>query len=103
LLTAYPASPLPGSTTISELAQSLHLLIELYHDLNCQDFPEYFEDHNALFMGDVNQTGTGSPSAFGLLGKYLRWEVPEIMGEVGQLWSDEEGITANIWTPFSGG
>ena len=84
LLSGYPATPLPGSTTILELAQSLHLLIELYHDLNCQDFPEYFEDNNTLFMGDVNQVATGSPAAYGLLGKYLRWEVPEIMGDVSQ-------------------
>jgi exportin-2 (importin alpha re-exporter) len=82
LLTGYPASPLPGKTTVQELSQSLILLIELYHDLNCQDFPEYFEDHNVLFMGDANLTGSSSPSAYGLLGKYLRWEVPEIMGEV---------------------
>ena len=46
-------------------------------------------------MGDVNQAGSGSPAAFGLLGKYLRWEVPEIMGEVGQLRFDGEGINAD--------
>jgi len=67
---------------VQELSQSLLLLVELYHDLNCQDFPEYFEDNNALFMGDASLGGAPSPAAYGLLGKYLRWEIPELMGEV---------------------
>jgi exportin-2 (importin alpha re-exporter) len=82
LLSSYPSSPLPGTTTVQEVAQSLQLLVELYHDLNCQDFPEYFEDHNAEFMGDVALAGSGDPAGFGLLGKYLRWELPELMGSV---------------------
>jgi exportin-2 (importin alpha re-exporter) len=85
LLTGYPASPLPAGTTVQELSQSLLLLVELYHDLNCQDFPEYFEDHNALFMGDASLAAPSSPATYGLLGKYLRWEIPELMGEVSSM------------------
>ncbi|KAI7862255.1 Cse1-domain-containing protein [Spinellus fusiger] len=33
------------------LSQSLILLIKIYYDLNCQDLPEFFEDHMGLFMG----------------------------------------------------
>lgn len=82
ILSAYPATPLPPNVTILQVAQTLHLLIELYHDLNSQDFPEYFEDNNAAYMGDVAGVDGGNPNAYGLIGKYLRWSVPELMGEV---------------------
>ncbi|KAI7905006.1 Cse1-domain-containing protein [Cokeromyces recurvatus] len=32
------------------LARSLNLLIKIYYDLNCQDLPEFFEDHLEEFM-----------------------------------------------------
>lgn len=81
LISSYPATPLPGTTTIKELAESVLLLVELYHDLNCQDFPEFFEDHNVEFMGDANSANPSNPESYGLLGKYLRWEVPELLGQ----------------------
>lgn len=66
---------MPPKSNLPLLAQSLYLLLELYHDLNSQDLPEYFEDCNAVFLGD----GAG---AQGLVGKYLRWEKEELMGDV---------------------
>lgn len=37
-----------------------------------------------MFMGDVNKAGAGSATGeeFGLIGKYLRWERPELLGDV---------------------
>ncbi|MBW0489032.1 hypothetical protein O181_028747 [Austropuccinia psidii MF-1] len=44
------------------LAKSLLFMIQIYHDLNSQDIPEFFEDHLEEFMN--------------LLHKYLTWEIP---------------------------
>ncbi|KAI9480791.1 MAG: Cse1-domain-containing protein, partial [Benjaminiella poitrasii] len=44
------------------LARSLNLLIKIYYDLNCQDLPEFFEDHLDEFMA--------------LLKKYLVYQNP---------------------------
>jgi exportin-2 (importin alpha re-exporter) len=79
-----PATPLPAGTSLQELAQTLLLLLELFHDFTCQDLPEFFEDNLNVFMGDVSKASAGSATGeeFGLIGKYLRWERPELLGEV---------------------
>lgn len=79
------ATPLPAGTSLQELAQTLLLLLELFHDFTCQDLPQFFEDNLNMFMGDVNKASAGSATGeeFGLIGKYLRWERPELLGEVG--------------------
>ena len=39
------AAPLPAGTSLGELAQTLLLLLELFHDFTCQDLPQFFEDN----------------------------------------------------------
>ncbi|KAJ9111753.1 hypothetical protein QFC22_006412 [Naganishia vaughanmartiniae] len=77
------STPLPAGTSLQELAQTLLLLLELFHDFTCQDLPQFFEDNLNMFMGDVNKAGAGSATGeeFGLIGKYLRWERPELLGD----------------------
>ncbi|KAJ9118399.1 hypothetical protein QFC24_006228 [Naganishia onofrii] len=76
-------TPLPAGTSLQELAQTLLLLLELFHDFTCQDLPQFFEDNLNMFMGDVNKAGAGSATGeeFGLIGRYLRWERPELLGD----------------------
>jgi hypothetical protein len=57
------------------------LLIQLFHDLNCQDLPPFFEDRLGDFMGDA---GTGKE---GWLKKYLTWDRAELRGDVSRLTS----------------
>ncbi|GHJ89066.1 hypothetical protein NliqN6_5468 [Naganishia liquefaciens] len=77
------AAPLPAGTSLAELAQTLLLLLELFHDFTCQDLPQFFEDNLNVFMGDANKAGAGTATGeeFGLIGKYLRWEKPELLGD----------------------
>ncbi|KAI8351996.1 importin-alpha re-exporter [Mortierella sp. GBAus27b] len=49
------------------LFQTLYLLTEIYHDLNCHDIPEFFVTHLQEFLG--------------LFHKYLRYENPLLVGE----------------------
>ncbi|ORZ00838.1 Cse1-domain-containing protein [Syncephalastrum racemosum] len=35
---------------LKQLSVSLNLLIKIFHDLNCQDLPEFFEDNMQFFM-----------------------------------------------------
>lgn len=58
------------------LAKSLLLMVQIYYDLNCQDIPEYFEDHLAEFMT--------------LLHKYLTWEIPYLSAQHQETGDDEE-------------
>ncbi|POW09302.1 hypothetical protein PSHT_09204 [Puccinia striiformis] len=58
------------------LAKSLLLMIQIYYDLNCQDIPEYFEDHLTEFMN--------------LLHKYLTWDIPYLVSEQQAEADDEE-------------
>lgn len=80
------ATPLPAGTSLAELAQTLLLLLELFHDFTCQDLPQFFEDNLNVFMGDTDKAsaGTATGEEFGLIGKYLRWEKPELLGDVSQ-------------------
>jgi hypothetical protein len=57
------------------LFQTLYLLSEIYHDLNCHDIPEFFVTHLKEFMG--------------LLLKYMRYENPLLVGEVGTILEDD--------------
>ncbi|KAF9346193.1 importin-alpha export receptor, partial [Mortierella sp. NVP85] len=57
------------------LFQTLYLLSEIYHDLNCHDIPEFFVTHLKEFMG--------------LLLKYMRYENPLLVGEVGIVLEDD--------------
>lgn len=68
-----PPASLPPTATVAQLGQTLLLLLQLFYDLTAQDLPEFFEDNLALFLGDGNDVG--------LLGKYLRWERPELVGD----------------------
>ncbi|KAK3842665.1 MAG: putative importin-alpha export receptor [Linnemannia gamsii] len=49
------------------LFETLHLLTEIYHDLNCHDIPEYFVTHLQEFLG--------------LFHKYLSYDNPLIAGD----------------------
>ncbi|KAK9371349.1 Cse1-domain-containing protein [Lipomyces kononenkoae] len=40
---------------LEPLFQSLLLIVKIYFDLNCQDIPEFFEDHIDLLMGLVHK------------------------------------------------
>ncbi|KAF7731911.1 importin-alpha export receptor [Apophysomyces ossiformis] len=42
---------LTNEPALNILSQSLIHLIKIYYDLNCQDFPEFFEDNLATFSG----------------------------------------------------
>lgn len=50
------------------LFETLHLLTEIYHDLNCHDIPEYFVTHLQEFLG--------------LFHKYLSYDNPLLAGDV---------------------
>lgn len=50
------------------LFETLHLLTEIYHDLNCHDIPEYFVTHLQEFLG--------------LFHKYLSYDNPLLTGDV---------------------
>ncbi|WVQ82556.1 hypothetical protein IAT38_004685 [Cryptococcus sp. DSM 104549] len=67
-----PAASLPANSSLPLLAQTLLLLVQLFHDLSSQDLPPFFEDHMEEFMGGAQQ---------GWLRKYLDWEVPELKGD----------------------
>lgn len=49
------------------LFETLHLLTEIYHDLNCHDIPEYFVTHLQEFLG--------------LFHKYLSYDNPLLTGD----------------------
>jgi exportin-2 (importin alpha re-exporter) len=57
-----------NKAALEPLFQSLLLIIKIYFDLNCQDIPEFFEDHIELLMGLVH--------------KYLRYSNPIIETDV---------------------
>ncbi|KAK9386894.1 Cse1-domain-containing protein [Lipomyces mesembrius] len=44
-----------NKAALEPLFQSLLLIIKIYFDLNCQDIPEFFEDHIDLLMGLVHK------------------------------------------------
>ncbi|ORX36025.1 Cse1-domain-containing protein [Kockovaella imperatae] len=74
LLSAPAGQPLPAGSSIPLLAQSLLLLIQLFHDLSSQDLPPFFEENMGSFMGE--QGGRE-----GWLRKYLSWEREELKGD----------------------
>ncbi|KAL1925152.1 uncharacterized protein VTP21DRAFT_35 [Calcarisporiella thermophila] len=39
-----------NATVLPQVAQTLLHLVKIFYDLNCQDIPEYFEDHMEEFM-----------------------------------------------------
>ncbi|KAF9134597.1 importin-alpha export receptor [Mortierella sp. 14UC] len=56
-----------NATQLKVLFETLHLLTEIYHDLNCHDIPEYFVTHLQEFLG--------------LFHKYLSYDNPLIAGD----------------------
>lgn len=76
LLSTPASQPLPPNASIELLAQALLLLTELFHDLNSQDLPPFFEEHLDDFMGNE------AAGKEGWLRKYLSWERPELKGDV---------------------
>ena len=74
LLSTPTGQALPSGSTIPLLAQSLLLLIQLFHDLSSQDLPPFFEENMGSFMGDGQKEGW--------LRKYLSWERDELKGDV---------------------
>ncbi|CAD6568832.1 MAG: importin-alpha export receptor [Tremellales sp. Tagirdzhanova-0007] len=74
------SAPSTSTTNASPalLAQSLLLLVQLFHDLSSQDLPPFFEENLNTFMGDPS-VGNGGD---GWLRKYLSWESDELMGDV---------------------
>ncbi|RXK37557.1 importin-alpha export receptor [Tremella mesenterica] len=72
-LLSQPSTSLPANSSLPLLAQSLLLLVQLFHDLSSQDLPPFFEDHLGEFMGDEAHEGW--------LLKYLSWERPELKGD----------------------
>jgi exportin-2 (importin alpha re-exporter) len=77
LLSAPAGQAFPENASLPLLAQSLLLLIELFHDLSSQDLPPFFEENINMFMGTPG--GDGSD---GWLRKYLSWERMELKGDV---------------------
>ncbi|KAL7424789.1 importin-alpha export receptor [Cryptotrichosporon argae] len=73
LLSTPSTQALPANSSLPLLAQSLLLLIQLFHDLSSQDLPPFFEDHMSSFMGD--------DATEGWLKKYLSWEREELRGD----------------------
>ena len=76
LLSTPASQPLPPNASIELLAQALLLLTELFHDLNSQDLPPFFEEHLDDFMGNE------AAGKEGWLRKYLSWERAELKGDV---------------------
>jgi exportin-2 (importin alpha re-exporter) len=66
-----------SKSSLPILAETVQLLLELFHDLSSQDLPPFFEDNIGVFMGNA---GTGEQ---GLLLKYLTWEPEQLKGDVG--------------------
>jgi exportin-2 (importin alpha re-exporter) len=85
LLSTPASEPLPPNANIQLLAQALLLLTELFHDLNSQDLPPFFEEHLDDFMGNE------ASGKEGWLRKYLSWERPELKGDV----SSGRGVCAD--------
>jgi exportin-2 (importin alpha re-exporter) len=77
LLSTPAGQPLPENASLPLLAQSLLLLIELFHDLSSQDLPPFFEENLNTFMGTP-----GGDASDGWLRKYLSWEREELKGDV---------------------
>ncbi|WVR05966.1 hypothetical protein IAU60_002994 [Kwoniella sp. DSM 27419] len=73
LLQSPNPATLPATSSLPLLAQTLLLLVQLFHDLSSQDLPPYFEDHMSDFMGGGEQQGW--------LRKYLDWERDELKGD----------------------
>lgn len=76
LLSTPANQPLPPNASVELLAQALLLLTELFHDLNSQDLPPFFEEHMDDFMGN------DAAGKEGWLRKYLSWERAELKRDV---------------------
>lgn len=62
---------------LTGLMETMHLMIKIYFDLNCQDLPEFFEDNMKAFMGVFH--------------KYLVYNNPQLEGD-----EDESGVLENL-------
>lgn len=89
LLSAPPSQTLPPNANIQLLGEALLLLVQLFHDLNSQDLPEFFENNMTAFMGDE------AAGKEGWLRKYLSWDRPELKGEVGCIQAATRDLT--LW------
>ncbi|KAG0249785.1 importin-alpha export receptor [Mortierella polycephala] len=56
-----------NAAQLKVLFETLHLLTEIYHDLNCHDIPEFFVTHLQEFLG--------------LFYKYMTYDNPLLVGE----------------------
>ncbi|KAI0833709.1 Cse1-domain-containing protein [Trametes gibbosa] len=63
------ASPPPANLT--QVAQAMVSLVDIYYDLSCQDLPPDLEDSHAQFFGPEN----------GLFLKLLLWDPPQLRGD----------------------
>jgi len=78
LLSSASSSTSSPNASLPLLAQSLLLLVQLFHDLSSQDLPPFFEENMSVFMRDAS-VGDGGD---GWLRKYLSWERAELKGDV---------------------
>ena len=67
------ASPPPPNLT--QVAQAMVFLVDIFYDLTCQDLPPDFEDSHAQFFGAQD----------GLFLKLLAWDPPQLQGDVSRL------------------
>ncbi|XBW35603.1 hypothetical protein QEN19_001177 [Hanseniaspora menglaensis] len=70
-----------NSDILKVLFENMHLLIEIYYDLNCQDIPEFFEEH--------------MEQGFGIILKYLNYQ-NEILEPLVDLDEDEDDSEITI-------
>lgn len=71
---AFSSAELPN---LSLVAQAQSLLIQIYHDLTFHDIPPMFEDSIASFWG-----AAGADAADGAFLMFLRWDPPQLKGDV---------------------
>ncbi|KAI0775001.1 Cse1-domain-containing protein [Trametes elegans] len=61
----------PPPANLTQVAQSMVFLVDIFYDLTCQDLPPDIEDSQAQFFGPEN----------GLFLKLLLWDPPQLRGD----------------------
>lgn len=62
----------PPSANLTQVAQAMVFLVDIFYDLACQDLPPGFEDSHTQFFGAQD----------GLFLKLLMWDPPQLRGDV---------------------
>lgn len=85
------------ATRSKEWLMSMDLLMKLFYDLNCQDLPEFFEDHMAEFMGfmfdyltiDIDGVDKDADEDNAGVGEALKTDICEVLALYTERYEDE--------------